>query len=385
MLRSACLALLALAACRSTHEYRQEPAPLTARPDARPDGAASANGFVADDAMLRRARVAIERKAMPAKLVYFATDASAQGRAELARVAPNVELVTGLSNDQALARASEAHGCDVRYASAEFVKAAPNLRWVQAHSAGVDRYLGRPELVKSERIVFTNMRGVHGPAIADHVFAGLLALTRRLPGYLDNQRRAHWGDAPGEAQAIALHGRTLLVVGLGGIGTEIARRGHGFGMRVWATRRSDAPAPDFVDRCERSEKLLELLPEADVVAIAVPLTSETDHLFDAKAFAALKPGAYLVNIARGKVVDTAELVAALKSGRLAGAALDVTDPEPLPAEHELWKLANVVITPHIAADAVLTDERRFELFTENVRRFGAGEPLLNVVDGAAGY
>lgn len=377
MLRLAPLALLVLAACRGTHTYRQEPA--------APAEPTSAGGFVADEAMLRRARVAIPREALPAKLVYFATEVTDVERAAFARVAPNVELVVGLTNDQALARASEAHGCDVRYASSQFLRAATNLRWVQAHSAGVDRYMRTPELVQSERIVFTNMRGVHGPAIADHVFAGLLALTRLLPGYLENQRQSRWGAAPGDAHAIALQGRTLLVVGLGGIGTEIAKRGHAFGMRVWATRRSDAPAPEFVARCERPEKLLELLPEVDVVALAVPLTAETERLFDARAFEALKPGAYLVNIARGKVVDTAALVAALKSGRLAGAALDVTDPEPLPATHELWKLANVVITPHVAADAELTEERHRELFAENVRRFGAGEPLLNVVDGSAGY
>lgn len=380
MLRPVLVASLMLAACSSVSQLRQEPAPAgtASMPPAAP-------GFVADEAMLRRARVAIPREALPAKLVYFASELTEQDRVELARAAPNMEFVTGLSNEQALARAGEAHGCDVRFASAAFVKAATNLRWVQAHSAGVDRYLGRPELVQSERIVFTNMRGVHGPAIADHVFAGLLALTRRLPGYLENQRQGRWGAAPGDAPAIALHGRTLLVVGLGGIGTEIARRGHGFGMRVWATRRSEAPAPDFVARCERPEKLLELLPEVDVVALAVPLTAQTERLFDAQAFAALKPGAYLVNIARGKVVDTTALIDALRSGRLAGAALDVTDPEPLPADHELWKLPNVVITPHVAADAELTEERHWELFAENLRRFGAGEPLLNVVDGTAGY
>ncbi|TAJ16759.1 MAG: D-2-hydroxyacid dehydrogenase [Planctomycetota bacterium] len=371
------IALLFLASCSAAPRFRQAPAPASPP---------TATGFVADEAMLRRARVAIPRDALPAKLVYFATDLADSDRAALARIAPRIEFVVGLSNEQALARASEAHAADVRYASADFIRAATNLRWVQAHSAGVDRYLSRAELVKSDRIVFTNMRGVHGPAIADHVFAGLLALTRNLPGYWQNQQRARWGNLPdGAPPSIALHGRTLLVVGLGGIGTEIARRGHGFGMRVWATRRSDAAAPDFVERCERPDKLLELLPEVDVVAIAVPLTSDTERLFDARAFDALKPGAYLVNIARGKVVDTAALVAALKSGRLAGAALDVTDPEPLPEAHELWKLANVVITPHVAADAELTEARHAELCAENARRFGAGEPLLNVVDGAAGY
>jgi phosphoglycerate dehydrogenase-like enzyme len=128
-----------------------------------------------------------------------------------------------------------------------------------------------------------------------------------------------------------------------------------------------------------------MLPEADVVAIAVPLTSETEKLFNAAAFAAMKRGSYLINISRGKVVDTEALVAALKSGQLAGACLDVTEPEPLPAGHALWSVPNVIITPHVAGESEVTDQRSSALLRENMRRFGAGEPLLNVVDKVAGY
>jgi len=128
-----------------------------------------------------------------------------------------------------------------------------------------------------------------------------------------------------------------------------------------------------------------MLPEADVVAVCVPLTAETENLFNEAAFKAMKPGAILINIARGKVVNTDAMLAALKVGRLAGACLDVTDPEPLPPEHPLWNLPNVVITPHVASDAGITEERRLALTRENLRRFGAGEPLLNVVDKQAGY
>jgi phosphoglycerate dehydrogenase-like enzyme len=230
------------------------------------------------------------------------------------------------------------------------------------------------------------MRGVHAPAIADHVFGMLLALTRDLPVHLAGRAEGRWSrQGSGALVPVALHGRTLLVVGLGGIGTEIARRGHGFGMRVLATRRGDDPAPAFVERVGKPQQLLAMLPEVDVVAIAVPLTAETRGLFDAAAFAAMKPRSYLVNIARGEVVDSDALLAALRSGKLAGACLDVTDPEPLPAGHPLWQLPNVVITPHVAARAELTGERRWILFRENLRRFDAGEPLLNVVDKQAGY
>jgi phosphoglycerate dehydrogenase-like enzyme len=143
--------------------------------------------------------------------------------------------------------------------------------------------------------------------------------------------------------------------------------------------------PPGVERVGRPEDLLALLPESDVVVLCVPLTPETEKLLDARAFAAMKPGSFLVNVARGKLVDTDALLEALETGRLAGACLDVTDPEPLPSDHPLWLLPNVVITPHVAADAALTEARAFALVRENLRRFDAGEPLLNVVDGAAGY
>ena len=152
-----------------------------------------------------------------------------------------------------------------------------------------------------------------------------------------------------------------------------------------ASRRSDTPPPDYVDEQGTPDRLLDMLAEADVVAICLPLTDETAGLFDAEAFDAMKPGAYLINIARGGIVDTDAMLAALRSGRLAGACLDVTDPEPLPEDHPLWTEPNVVITPHVASFAALTSARRWALTRENIRRFGAGEPLLNTVDKQAGY
>ena len=335
---------------------------------------------------LRHARVAIERGSDPAPLMYFASSMSAAELAEVAALAPHLRIVAGLDRAEAVRRAAEAHGADATYASAEFLRAATNLVWLQAQSAGVDRWVGLPEVRDAERITLTNLRGVHGPAIADHAFAMLLTLTRDLPVHLAGRERGAWRRAgSGELTPVALDGRTLLVVGLGGIGTEIARRGHGFGMRVIATRRGDDPSPDFVERVAKPDQLLTLLPEADVVAIAVPLTPETENLFGAAAFAAMKPGSYLVNIARGRVVDQKALVEALRSKKLAGACLDVTEPEPLPPTHPLWKFPNVVITPHVASDAALTDDRSWALFRENLRRFDAGEPLYNVVDKQAGY
>lgn len=347
---------------------------------------ASADAPSSADGSLRNARVALPRGSDASTLTYFVEELTPAQRQELGQLAPHVNLVAGLSREAALARAGEAHAVDGRYATPQFLRAAHQLVWVQAQSAGVDRYLALPELARNDRIVLTNLRAVHGPAIADHAFAMLLALTRDLPVHLAGRAEGRWTrEGSGTLEPIALQGRTLLVVGLGGIGTEIARRGHGFGMRVIATRRSDDASPSFVERVGKPSDLLALLSEADVVAVCVPLTSETEHLFDRAAFAAMKRGSYLVNIARGKIVDTQALMNALREGHLAGACLDVTDPEPLPEDHPLWDFPNVVITPHVAAQAALTEERGWALFRENLRRFDAGESLLNVVDKQAGY
>jgi phosphoglycerate dehydrogenase-like enzyme len=318
-------------------------------------------------------------------LTFLAGELTKEQLAELAEVAPNVRIMSGTTRQTAMEHAAEADGIDGRFASPEFIAKAPRLVWVQSMSAGVDRYLGNRALMETDRIVLTNMRAVHGPAIADHAMAMLLTLSRNMRFYEHARAAGKWAEESPPARGVALQGKTMLVVGIGGIGAEIAQRAHGFGMRVIATRRSDAPAPAYVENVGKPEDLAGMLPEADVVAVCVPLTAETAGMFGEKAFAAMKPGAYLINIARGRIVDTDAMVRALESGRLAGACLDVTDPEPLPEGHALWRQKNVVITPHVAADADLTEERHWALFKENVRRFGAGEPLLNCVDKKAGY
>jgi phosphoglycerate dehydrogenase-like enzyme len=299
--------------------------------------------------------------------------------------APNVTIIDGLNRETAIAQAGKAHAVDARLLTAELLAAAPHLVWVVTPSAGIDRLMNVKGLADREAIVVTNGRAMHGPAIADHVFAMLLTLTRNMREHTDNQREGNWDDADSEVRPVALHGKTMLVVGIGGIGEEVAKRASGFGMRVIATRRTDAPAPAFVQRVGKPDELISMLPEADVVAICVPLTKETEKLFDAKAFDAMKQGAILINVGRGKVVESDALLAALKSGKLGGACLDVTDPEPLPTDHLLWKQPRVIITPHVSSDADLTDERVKQLLVENVRRFGAGEPLLNTVDLKTGY
>ncbi|HUR27003.1 MAG TPA: D-2-hydroxyacid dehydrogenase [Planctomycetota bacterium] len=334
---------------------------------------------------LRNARIAFVTDGRPVPLTYLAGETSTAELAELKALAPNVRVLSGLSRQQALEHAGEVQGADARFLTPEFLAAANRLVWVQAMGAGVDRLMALRGLVDEDRIVLTNLRGVHGPAIAEHVFATLLFLTRDLRFHVANQATGTWGREGSAHRPIALQGKTMLVVGLGGIGGEVAERAHGLRMHVLATRRSDTASPAWIEHVGKPEELLALLPRADVVVVCAPLTPETEHLFGREAFGAMKPGAYFVNIARGRIVDTRALHEALRDGRLAGACLDVTDPEPLPADHPLWKLDNVVITPHVSNDSELTDERSKRLFHENFRRFGAGEPLFNVVDKRAGY
>lgn len=327
-----------------------------------------------------------------APLTYFAGEMSDEMLKEALTAAPGVRVVRGVTRESAVERAGEIDAIDAHLLTPELLEKATKLAWVQSRSAGVERFLAIKGFAENDRIVFTNMRGAHGPAIADHAFAMLLTLSRDLRAYDKAQEKGEWmrdgvPTTPGapDIRPFALQGRTMLVVGLGGIGAEVAQRAHGFGMRVIGTRRTDTPGPAWIEKVGKPEDLLAMLPGADVVAICVPLTPETDKLFNEQAFAAMKQGAILINVARGRVVDTDAMLAALRSGRLAGACLDVTDPEPLPAGHALWKEPNVVITPHISADADLTDERSMALLKENLRRFDRDEPLLNVVDKKAGY
>ncbi len=330
-------------------------------------------------------RIAVAMDSGPVEVTFLARSLTGKELTQLRKEAPNLNMIVGVSRAEALRLAPEVHGIDGRYCSPEFLAAAENLCWVQSTSAGVERFVAMPEIVGNEQIVLTNMQAVHGPTIADHAFAMLLALTRDLPYYLDPAQRGSWNRRGSGSPPIALEGRTLLVVGLGGIGSEVARRGKGFGMRVLATRRSDTPPPSYVDRQGGADELLEFLPEADVVALCVPLTDQTMGMIGERELAVIKPGAYLINVARGKVLDTDALVEALESGRLAGACLDVTEPEPLPPDHPLWAMPNVVITPHMSGRSALTGDRMRVLYLENLRRFGLGEPLLNVVDKKAGY
>jgi phosphoglycerate dehydrogenase-like enzyme len=301
---------------------------------------------------------------------------------DLESAAPRVELVQCRNEDEAIAQVADA-SASYGFISQRIIRAGKSLRWVQQPSAGVEHLIEIPELVESD-IVLTNMQRAYGPEIADQAIAYLLAFTRSLTHFVRSQPSQDWnGRAPGVVFDELLD-KTLLVIGLGGIGSEIARRAAAFGMRVLATDPKVWERPSFVEELHKPDAFHSLLPRAHVVASAVPLTNASRKMIGADEFAMMKRGVILINVSRGGVVDTDALVAALDSKQVAAAGLDVTDPEPLPKGHALWS-RNVIITPHTAGQSPGGERRRHEIFRENLRRFAAGEMLLNIVDKRAGY
>ena len=266
--------------------------------------------------------------------------------------------------------------------SAAVLAKAAHLQWIQWLGAGVESCVQQP-LVREHQVLLTNMQRTAAPSMAEHVIALMLALSRHLDYFLREQAQGHWSaDTP---RLSDLGGKTVLIVGLGGIGTEVAKRAHALGMHVTATRASGRTGPDYVSYVGLPDELLKLTGEADYVINCAPLTPQTSGIFNQEFFATMKPTAYFLNVGRGKSAVTADLVAALESHRIAGAGLDVVDPDPLPPESALWHAPNLILTPHVSADTSVTAEERLLLLRENLRRYAAGEPLLAVVDVGRGY
>lgn len=277
----------------------------------------------------------------------------------------------------------------------ELLAAAPNLRWVQTPTASLEHYLF-PELVEHP-CTLTNMRGLYSDAIAEHVLGMILAFTRHLHSYVRNQMACRWEPVGGEAERTTfatgpgvtsamdrahrnLGDLTLGIVGLGSIGTEIARACACFGMRITAVDPVRTEAPPGVEAVLPVNRLDDLLGQSDFVVIAAPHTPQTEQLFRRRQFQSMKRDAVLINIGRGAIVNLDDLTAALESGEIAGAGLDVFEVEPLPAEHPLWKRTNVIITPHVAGQSPRVAARHLGVLLENVGRFVRGETLLNVAD-----
>lgn len=300
---------------------------------------------------------------------------------ELQAAAPDIEFILAEQGDGA----GQAASADVLFGicSPEVLAVARSVRWIHLLSAGVEHCVSIPA-VRERNILVTNMQRLGGPIIAEHVMALTLAFARALDLYIPAKARHEWRRAP-SGRAEVIQGKTLLVVGLGGIGSEVAQRAHALGMRVIATRASGRTGPDFVDYVGLPDELLKLAGDADFVVNTAPLTPQTKGIFDAAFFAKMRPTAYFINVARGGSVVTDALVAALKNQQIAGAGLDVTDPEPLPADHPLWDAPNVIITPHVANDSDLGYGAQVAISTENLRRYIQGERMLSVVDVARGY
>lgn len=290
-------------------------------------------------------------------LVVPADDAHAADAAE-------VEVVVG-SNRERRVRA--------------ILAAAPGVRWYHSVGAGVEEIAGLREL-RERGIVLTNNSGSYDVQIAEHAIALVLAAAKRLHVYRDQQARAEWKEHPQDE----LRDATLVVYGLGSIGAETARLAAALGMRVLGVRRRHGAVPG-VERVVPPERLREVAAEADHLVVAAPLTPATRGSIDAGILAAMKPTAWIVNIARGQIIDTPALVGALRAKRIGGAALDAFDDEPLPAESPLWGFENVIVTPHSSNSSPRLMQRTLALFLENLRRYKAEEPLLNRVDYDAGY
>ena len=305
---------------------------------------------------------------------------SASWVSRLEETAPGTTVVTASSEAEAVSKIADADAYFGTITPA-MLAAAKNLRWIQTPMAGLERYFF-PALIEHPVIV-TNMRGIFHDMIPDHVMCYILCFARDMHTAIRRQLERTW--APKDMKVVHLPEATLGIMGLGGIGYGVAQRAAPHGMRIIAVdpRREDKP-PEVAELW-RADRLDDMLAQADFVAVCAPETPETRGLFDASRFAKMKPSAFFINVGRGRVVQLDPLVDALRRKQISGAALDVFEQEPLPSDHPLWTMDNVIITPHSAGFSAHGHDRRIDVLAENLRRFNAGQALNNVVDKAGGY
>ncbi|MGB0388481.1 MAG: D-2-hydroxyacid dehydrogenase [Ardenticatenaceae bacterium] len=301
--------------------------------------------------------------------------------AEVKEVAPDANVVRTRDENQIEAIL---HDLEVvaGWVPRELVLKAPGLRWMQQWWSGADWVLSTPDAKRD--FVLTNMSGVHPIQMSEHILGLMLAFSRQLHNAIRAQSRNEWRRVPGETLS-ELAGKTILLVGVGAIGQRTAQVASAFGMRVLGIRRSPSKSVPHVEKMLPPDQLLSILPEADFVVIAAPLTPETRGMIGQAALQRMKKTAYLINIGRGEIVDQACLVQVLQKGGIAGAGLDVFEKEPLPKESPLWQMENVIITAHYAGASQGYHQRAFAIFIDNLRRYQAGEPLRNVVNKELGY
>ncbi|OOM80855.1 D-2-hydroxyacid dehydrogenase [Clostridium sp. BL-8] len=265
---------------------------------------------------------------------------------------------------------------------AEMLSDSTNLKWLQLNSAGSDAYIKKGVLNKG--VVLTNATGAYGLAISEHMIGVLLQIFKKLHVYRNNQKLHLWKD---EGEVKSIYGSRVLIIGLGNIGEEFAKRVKAFGAYTIGVRRSNSRKPDCIDELYLMDKIDELLPKVDVVALSLPSTKETYKMFSMERLKCMKKGAVLLNVGRGNVLDTEALCDLVESGHILGAGLDVTDPEPLPKDHRIWDIENIVITPHISGGYHIPEtlDKIVKISAKNLRSFINGEKLMNVVDFSTGY
>ncbi|HET6307309.1 MAG TPA: D-2-hydroxyacid dehydrogenase [Rhodopila sp.] len=311
------------------------------------------------------------------------TDLTRQWARRLAESVPDMRLV--LAEDAETAAAAIATA-DAAFGTLppQLLAKATRLRWLQAPQAAPPAGYYYPELV-AHPVTVTNFREIFNDHIGAHILAFVLAFARGLHVYIPQQLRRVWAKPPEDEGVVALPGSTALIVGLGGIGAEAARLLAAFGVRVLAVdaRRTDTPVD--VAELHPPAALDSVLPQADFVILTVPHTPATEGYFNRSKFRLMKPSAFFINIGRGMTTKLDDLVAALRAGEIAGAALDVYEQEPLPADHPLWSMPNVLLTPHMAGYGPHLNERRFQIIQDNCRAFAEGKTLRNVVDKAAWF
>jgi phosphoglycerate dehydrogenase-like enzyme len=306
------------------------------------------------------------------------TDLTRQWARRLLDSVPGMKLVLAEDIETATAAIVTADAVFGTLPAALLAK-AQRLRWLQAPQAAPPAGYYYPELI-AHSLTVTNFREIYNDHISAHILAFVLAFARGLHVFIPQQLRREWKKPPSDEGVVALPGATALIVGLGGIGTETARLLAAFGVRVLAVDARRTDKPEHVAELHPPAELDRLLPQADFVILTVPHTPATEGFFNTARFARMKPSAFFINIGRGMTTKLDDLVAALTGGKIAGAALDVYEQEPLPASHPLWGLPNVLLTPHMAGYGPHLNERRFQIIQDNCRAFANGEPLRNIVD-----
>ena len=320
---------------------------------------------------------------------------------KLAGISPNIHLTAISAQKTSEIPAETWARTEVLYTGhvLPLLEQVSSLRWIQFHFAGIDRYIDEP-VVRKDGLQITTLSGAAAPQMAEYVLSMMLALSRKIPALINGQKKSEWPKDRFERYTpFELNGKTVGIIGYGSIGRQIARLLQPFGMQILATKRNAMhpqddgysaegtgdPLGEMVHRLYPPQALKSMLKECNFVIVTTPLTKETEGILNANTMAALKPAAYIVDVSRGNVANLNDLIDALKSGQVAGAALDVFPEEPLPQNSLLWQMPGVIITPHISGGSSNYNERAAALFSENLHRYLGGLRLYNLYDHSRGY